>query len=443
MRFSDIIAMSAANLWKRKVRTILTVLGVMVGTASIVVMLSLGIGLKSAMLGELQSGGSMTDIEVYNWGSGNNSPQQLSDDIVKEFEQMEHVTVVSPMLTMSARMTQGKYESWIQLYGVTQEYMSQIPLEEGSRYPSANGNKLELLIGNMVPFQFYDPNDLDDFYYFDSEESEPLVDMMNKTVFTQFDSVWITDSEGNDVEQPSRKNIFPVAGMIEGGTNVYHSYSYNVYTDIDMLKKYLKDTYRGQVIPGQPTDKNGNPYKYFCYDQVIVSVDDMENVEDVKAQISDLGYQCYSESEWIKQAQQEMLIIEAVLGGIGAISLFVAAIGIANTMMMSIYERTKEIGVMKVLGCSLGNIRMMFLTEAAFIGFIGGIIGLIISYVLSFICNLFLPALVGYEGQNISVIPIWLVLVAVVFSTLIGMLAGFFPAQRATKLSPLAAIRNE
>lgn len=116
---------------------------------------------------------------------------------------------------------------------------------------------------------------------------------------------------------------------------------------------------------------------------MVVSVDDIENVEDVKSQISDMGYECYSESEWIKQAQQQMLIIEAVLGGIGAISLLVAAIGIANTMTMSIYERTKEIGVMKVLGCSLGNIRMMFLTEAAFIGFIGGVIGLIISYILS------------------------------------------------------------
>ena len=98
---------------------------------------------------------------------------------------------------------------------------------------------------------------------------------------------------------------------------------------------------------------------------------------------------------------------------------------------------------MKVLGCSLGNIRLMFLTEAAFIGFIGGVVGLVISYILSFICNLILPGLVGYEGQHISIIPLWLVLVAILFSTLIGMIAGFFPAQRATKLSPLAAIRNE
>lgn len=340
-------------------------------------------------------------------------------------------------------MTQGKYQSWVQIYGVTQEYMEQIPLAEGGRIPTANSNKLELLVGNSVPSNFYNPADMSDGGYTFDTSAEPVVDMMNKTVFTQFDSTWTTDSEGNSVEQPARKNIFPIVAMVEGGTDTYNSYSYNVYTDIDSLKKYLKENYRGQAIPGQPTDKSGNPYKYFCYDQVIVSVDDIDNVEDVKSQISDMGYECYSESEWIKQAQQQMLIIEAVLGGIGAISLLVAAIGIANTMTMSIYERTKEIGVMKVLGCSLGNIRMMFLTEAAFIGFIGGVIGLIISYILSFVCNLFLPALVGYEGQNISVIPFWLVLVAIAFSTLIGMLAGFFPAQRATKLSPLAAIRNE
>ena len=161
MRFSDIISMSAANLWTRTVRTILTVLGVVVGTASIVVMLSLGIGLQSAMLGQIQSEGSMTDIQVYNWGSGNsNGLQQLTDDKVKEFEQLDHVKRVSPMLSVSANMTQGKYQSWIQIYGVTQEYMAQIPLAEGGRIPTANSNKLELLVGNSVPSNFYNPKNM-------------------------------------------------------------------------------------------------------------------------------------------------------------------------------------------------------------------------------------------------------------------------------------------
>lgn len=442
MRFSDIIAMSAGNLWKRKVRTILTVLGVMIGTAAIVVMLSLGIGLQSAMMGEIQSQGSMTNIEVKNYGYGDNgNPLLMTDDTMDEFLAMDHVTSVTPMLNTWMTMEQGKYSANVNLYGVSQEYLSQIPLAEGSRIPATGTKKLEFLVGNGVITDFYETATYTYPYYDDGEL--PDVDLMNKTVFSKFDSTWIIDSEGNPVEQPAKRNIFPIVGMVEGGPDDYNSYSWNVYTDIDSMKKYLQDTYRGQAIPGQPLDKNGNPYKFICYTEAIVSVDDMKNVEEVQSAISDMGYEAYSEAEWIKSAQQEMLIVEAVLGGIGAISLFVAAIGIANTMMMSIYERTKEIGVMKVLGCSLGNIRAMFLTEAAFIGFIGGIIGLIVSYILSFICNLILPQLVGYEGMNISVIPFWLVAVAIVFSTFIGMAAGFFPAQRATKLSPLAAIRTE
>ena len=118
----------------------------------------------------------------------------------------------------------------------------------------------------------------------------------------------------------------------------------------------------------------------------------------------------------------------------------VAAIGIANTMMMSIYERTKEIGVMKVLGCSLRNIREMFLLEAAFIGLLGGIAGNILSFVMSAVINV----VVGSSGDSsISYIPWWLVLLSMAFAVLVGVLAGYFPAKRAMKLSPLAAIRNE
>ena len=141
--------------------------------------------------------------------------------------------------------------------------------------------------------------------------------------------------------------------------------------------------------------------------------------------------------------QKQFAMVQALLGGIGAVSLFVAAIGIANTMMMSIYERTKEIGVIKVLGCSLRNIKTMFLMEAGFIGFIGGVIGNILSFLMSVAIN-FLVAKsggVGLDG-NLSYIPLWLVLASMGFAVFVGMAAGYFPALRAMRLSPLAAIRN-
>ena len=111
-------------------------------------------------------------------------------------------------------------------------------------------------------------------------------------------------------------------------------------------------------------------------------------------------------------------------------------------MMMSIYERTKEIGIMKVLGCDLYNIQGMFLLEAGLIGMIGGIVGMLVSYVLSFVVNQL--SLGGSFGvDTISVIPLWLPLPAVVFAMLMGMLAGFPPSLRAMKLSPLMAMQSQ
>ena len=142
-------------------------------------------------------------------------------------------------------------------------------------------------------------------------------------------------------------------------------------------------------------------------------------------------------------------MIQLILGGLGAVSLFVAALSIANTMTMAIYERTREIGVMKVLGCKLSKIREMFLLEAGMIGFVGGLIGIAVSYLLSFALNYFGPMLqtvvmmLPMYGSKMSVIPVWLALLGLLFSTAIGVVSGIMPANRAVKISALEAIRHE
>ena len=235
-----------------------------------------------------------------------------------------------------------------------------------------------------------------------------------------------------------------IAGLVAGGPDEWSDYSYGVYVDLDKLKTQLKQVFKKKPIPGQPTNKKGKPYNYFVYEEATVNVDDMDHVIEVQKAISNMGYEANSQMEWLEQSKQQSNMIQAALGGIGAVSLLVAAIGIANTMMMSIYERTKEIGVLKVLGCSLATIRNMFLIEAGFIGFMGGLIGLTLSFMVSVLINQFLAAtfLYGMDGK-LSVIPIWLAVPSVGFAIIIGMAAGFFPAMRAMKLSPLAAIRNE
>ena len=107
---------------------------------------------------------------------------------------------------------------------------------------------------------------------------------------------------------------------------------------------------------------------------------------------------------------------------------------------MAIYERTREIGIMKVIGASLRDIKLLFLTEAAFIGFAGGVLGIITSFLMSLIVNL---VAAKQASEMTSSIPVWLYLSAVAFATVIGVLSGYLPAKRAMKLSALTAIKTE
>ena len=393
----------------------------------------------------------MTAIEIYNYGNnGNNgtsdNPLYLTDDTVKEFLRIPHVTSASPVLETNVILKQGVYETNTSINGVTREFMEQIPLGQG-KLPDPKSTEMEFIYGNAVVQWFQ--NSKTGKGYWDTQEL-PDIDYMNKPMFVIFDTDAYYQSrsggsgDGTPVKAP-KKYLIRTAGVVEGGIDDYNSYAYGVYTDIDQLKTQLKKIYKKNPIPGQPTNKKGKPYSYFIYNQAYVYVDDMENVTAVQKAITDMGFQANSQMEWIEQSQQTYNMIQLVLGGIGAISLFVAAIGIANTMMMSIYERTKEIGVIKVLGCDLRTIRNMFLLESGFIGFMGGVIGVAISYGIGFIMNHFLgigQIMTGQAG-DISRIPLWLAAAAVVFAIFVGMAAGFFPSLRAMHLSPLAAIRNE
>ncbi len=449
MRFSDLLGMSVNNLLRRKLRTFLTVLGVVIGTASIVVMISLGIGLKEFTLEQYSSYGSLTAVQVYNYGggqqdSGNPEDSFMTDETIKRFETLPYVTSAYPKLSLNVLMRQGIYEGYVQLYGIPLEAMQEIPLVSG-RLPKADAAELELVVGNMVPRNFY--NAKTGKGYWDTGEM-PEVDFENAPVFTIFDMDRYYQSQnsggdGSAVKAP-KKYMLKTAGMVAGSEEEWNEYSYGVYVDLEKLKTQLKQIFKKNPIPGQPTNKKGKPYSYFVYEEATVNVDEMAHVTEVQKAINNMGFQASSQMEWLEQSQKQSNMVQAVLGGIGAVSLFVAAIGIANTMMMSIYERTKEIGVIKVLGCAMSNIRNMFLIEAGFIGFVGGIIGLVLSYLISFLINQFLAgALLNGMESKLSVIPLWLSAAAVGFAVLIGMAAGFFPALRAMRLSPLAAIRNE
>lgn len=471
MNWMDLLRMSSSNLRRRKLRTFLTVLGVVIGTASIVVMISLGLGLQQAMYQEIEEYGGLTTINVSGangegdmmmYSSSDESEEEseeyIDDECVAMLSELDHVISAQPVYTMSVMLLKGSYEGYAELMAMTPEGLLErkIELSQGT-LPNRNSGQLEFVYGNTVLMNFQEKGTGNSYW----ETGElPNIDLAKDSLFLILDQDNYFSSQdqssmdiGGDSEdggdggvssKPAKKHVVRSCGLVKGGIDDYNANSYYVFCDLDTLRQVLKKEFAGRVIPGQPQTKSGKPMKEFCYSYAQLKVDDKDNVSAVAKQIREMGYNVETNAEMMDSVNRQMGIIQAVLGGIGAVSLFVAAIGIANTMMMSIYERTKEIGVMKVLGCSLKNIRQMFLAEAAFIGIFGGIIGNILSLLMSAAINALTANsdMLGTGGANISYIPVWLMLVSIGFAMLVGIVAGYFPAKRAMKLSPLEAIRN-
>ncbi len=189
MKFHDLLIMSINNLRRRKLRTVLTVLGVVIGTASIVVMVSLGIGLNELTTEQIASYGSLTTIEVYSesrWGHDSSSktePNYINDDVIKELQKLPHVKGVSPYLSVSVLMKQGVYQGYTELCGVNHMFMEEIPMGEGE-IPSPKDTEMQMVVGNMVPTRFF--NSKTGKGYWDNPDMD--IDFMNKPMYVIYDT---------------------------------------------------------------------------------------------------------------------------------------------------------------------------------------------------------------------------------------------------------------
>ena len=446
MNYKDIVDLAVRNLLRRRTRSVLAILGVIIGTSSIVVMLSLGLGMNAGFDEQLKMIGDLHVINIMPGGGGgpqlgNEASGKLDDLAMENISVIKGVTAITPILNVYLRVVAGKYLADFNVLGIKPEMMEKMgfKLAEGRLLKTGDAN--EIVFGKETLNWFYNPYKPQQ----SNPNGKPPVDVLKTKLIMTGDHTY---GEKNQNQTDSDKTInyleFKAKGvgvleLVNGNSD------YSIYMDLQAAEKIKKANNKAEGIIGNDRGKQ--------YEQAIAYIDDIGKIESISEKIKDLGFYVYNSGDWIRQMQNTSKMIQAVLGGIGAISLLVAALGITNTMVMSIYERTREIGVMKVLGASLKDIRDLFLIEAGVIGLSGGIIGAILSFIISLLMNtVFSSQLGGIFGNlnsgmqganNISLIPIWLVFAAIALSTVVGLLAGYYPARRAMRLSALEALRNE
>lgn len=524
MRFGDILRLCRQNLWRRKSRTILTVLGVIVGCCSIVLMVSLGQGINEQMNALIKSMGDLSIVTVYadggpdraeRGGSSTGSGAKLDDKALESFRAMNGVDGVTPMMdfpyTVTARAgAGGRYlHDYVQVMGVDMTQFDRMGYKlVGGEKPFRDD---QVLAGETFAYGFLDTlrngerrmgagdgmtspcvSDADAQCEGRRDEKpffDPLVTRIRVTTGVNYQGDQYTMSMQGGGSAGAAGAGGGVAAGAGGGAA---GRSENITLDLQISGVTASDYGKGfatsdglimdvKAMKALAAKVNPSARKSDTYSQVLVKAADLGSVPEVESQIKALGYETSSYEDMRRSMDEQSRAVQLILGGIGAVALLVAAIGIANTMIMSVTERTREIGIMKALGCYVRDIRVMFLAEAGAIGFFGGLIGCVLSGLISLginvvgalyaggmsggmsggmvsgagggsgdhtgggtsIWTILWQAIVG--GENVtrySVIPWWLFLFAVLFSTLIGLLFGFGPANKAVKIPALDAIKN-
>ena len=459
MRISDLLSMCARNLTRRKFRTFLTVMGVVIGTSFIVMMISLGLGIEQTQMQILENWGDLTLITIQNAG---NTETVLDDAAIAAIAAMPQVETATPVADLridgaSIMLQAGRrqrYEmfAWsiVALYPGALEPLGYSVIEGELLSTGEGGRTIRVMFGEQTAYEFTDTRrhwTNNRINIWNVPEGEPIPDPFFDPLTEQNMRLTVSpwDADGRSVEFDVE-----VVGIMEGDWRRGWETFQGVVMSLEDMQHIVQEYNRVNNIRRERGAVDG-------YDTARIRCYSIDGVAEVEAAIRAMGFpNTFSMEQERQTAQEGARQIQMILGFIGGIALFIASLSIMNTMIMSVYERTREIGVMKVLGCGLGNIRSVFLIEAALIGFFGGVIGNMLSILASFLLNTYGGGLGGGLGgmgggmgggmvidAPISVIPPWLMLLGMVFATCVGLVSGIIPAMRAVKISALEAIRTE
>ena len=428
----DLLALIVENLARRKGRVALTAVGVIIGTAAVVLLVSLGVGLQQNAASQLGGIGDLTKIQVYpKYGEPDPNTGMpslttlLTDQTIADIGALPGVTAVIPQdyLQGWGLIKLGRMEGGSQFIGVGTPDLTQMGLK-----PAGGSLSIErgvVVVGAMVAQNFYDPT-----WRPGQPQPEPP-DLLDQQITIEFIKY---TQDGTEVRKTVRARVGGVIAEMRDEPD------WSIYLPIDEVTSL-----NGWFL-GQPVDR-----KKSGYSTLVVRAAGVEQVLEVTELIVGLGYEAYTPQSFVQGINGFYTVLQIIFGGVGAIALLVAAIGIANTMTMAILERTREIGLMKAVGATNRQVLSVFLGESAGIGFLGGLGGILLGWGLGQVANVFVLAYLA--GQSVETgsppptvavsTPAWLPLFTLTFATIVGLLSGLYPALSAATISPITALKYE
>lgn len=402
MRIQDLAQLSTRMFKTNPLRTWLTILGMGVGTGAVVVLVGLGFGLQKIILEQIVFGETLLSLGVSTTGV---QSLKLTPDTVDEFKKMPEVLDAAPLARFPALVTYKGLTGNVFIQGVEPPYLryAGITATEGTVFAEEDaGDTSSIMLSPAV------------LKLFGIEDAKAFVGQ--KVSFRLL--VPSTEAPGEVVEVPIDKEYIVRGITKEAG----------VLNTLMMLPEL-----RNHVGVEE-------------YERIQVRVNTSENLPIVEGKLIEDGYRVTALSKTVEQASKIFQGIQVVLATFGGIALLVSAIGMFNTMTVTLLERTKEIGIMRTIGASPDDVKYLFVSESIVVGFMGGLSGILMGVVFGITINVFLNIVAGqFGGQAVALFsfPVTFLLFIAIFSAAVGYLTGVFPARRASTLNPLDAIRYE
>jgi ABC-type lipoprotein release transport system permease subunit len=393
MRFLDILKLSLRMFKARTMRTLLTILGMSVGIAAIMFLVSFGYGLQRTLLEKITTSDALVSLDVT---LGSDESVTLNQATIENLRSIPDVIDIIPALELAG---QGRFDNItldVNTVSTGPSYLRSegLKMEQGRLFDPGNGR--EIIITKAVA------------QVFGVSPEEMLGRSMALTLFINPDAAG--RGQSTDLGAP-----YEIVGIAQGEENI-------VYAPLDSLSSLTIDQYTKLKVKCRST----------------------EVIEPVRQAIENLGLTASSISETIDQANKVFRAIQIVLMIFGMIALVVSAIGMFNTMTITLLERTEEIGIMKAIGSSKTDISLMFLMEATLMGFLGSLGGIIIGFVGGIIINFLINAVAtrfGGEAVSLFYSPLWFIGTVIAFGAFVGFTTGIFPARSASRIDALDALR--